>query len=400
MAATDSGDRGDGTRGGDSRGEVQGGTSTSTGGGSSYGDDNQRDGAVRKGCPYGKKANGQCATKDERDRWNALKQSTGMSAADLANSINNPSSGGGESGGSSGGGGGSGSTPASAPAVDTEQLLNDAIASGRTGLQDEFLRYGIDLNANGRGDADRFGWQQSSYNDEIDRYLNQIAGGISPGDEAPGQYFIPDQMFTDLRGRIEGDTVDRFKRELNTNNGLGAGRDRFADDFGSQFSQNVFDTQYSDAQGALQRGFDRGTLTQGAYDRAVGDLTGDRSGAQGRLDTYRRGVLDTTRSSYDDAVGQQKSNLGDFSLGGTFDLGGAQSQLNNTFNSLSNNFEGSFNNAIGNEKFFDWNTLIGNANANAGAENSKFNAPLWLKAKEESDANNDQYRGLGSTGGF
>ena len=318
------------------------------------------------------------------------------------------SSGGGGSSSGGGGGGSSGGSSRSSNLADTRASneaqaainLQDALTGARSGLNDEFLRYGIDLNANGRGDADRFGWQQSSYNDEINRYLDQISSTIAPGDLNPGQYFVPEQMFGDLRNTIEGDARNRFGRELDAFGDRSVTDARFGSDFGADISQGVFDQQFGDAQGALDRSFKRGTLSESAYDRAVGDLTGSRTGASGRLDAYREGVLGDYRNQLNTTAQGGYDALSKFDLGDSFDSGGFQTQLDDKFNSLSNQFEGNFKNTIGNEKFFDWNTLIGTANANSGAENTKYNAPLWMQAKQETDANNDQFRGIGSQGGF
>ncbi|RKZ07576.1 hypothetical protein DRQ25_11245 [Candidatus Fermentibacteria bacterium] len=321
-----------------------------------------------------------------------------------------PTSGGGGSAPSHGGGGGGGggsSRPAAIQdtrdtrAADSAAALQAALAGARTGLGDEFKRYGIDLAANDRGNQDRFGWEGSSYNDEIDRYLNQISRTVDPLDENPAQYLNNyDQMFQDLRGNIETDTRGRLGRGLNAFTDRSVTDARFADDFGSNVTNSIYDDQYGSAETTLDRAFKRGTLSQNAYDIALGDLGASSSGARDRLDTYRSGNLNSTRQSLYDFGQQGHNSLGNFDLGGSFDTGGYQSQLDNKFNTLSSGFEGQLRNTIGGEQFFDTNSLIGAGHAGAGVENTKFTAPLWLQAQDETKQNNEQFRGIGSQGGF
>ena len=61
---------------------------SSTGGGQSYGDDNQRDGAPRpkrksSKYPYGRNRDGSASSKSERANWNRLRKETGLGGENL-----------------------------------------------------------------------------------------------------------------------------------------------------------------------------------------------------------------------------------------------------------------------------------------------------------------------------
>ena len=316
-----------------------------------------------------------------------------------------PSSGGGGGGGGgySGGGGSSRSSTIADDRADREAAsaaaLEQALLDARGGLDKEFQQYGINLGE--RGDQGRFGWEASSYNDQIDRYLNEITRKIDPLDENPSQYLNNyNQMFQDLRGNIEGETRGRLSRELGDFSNRSVTDARFGNDFGSDVTNSIYDDQYGNAQTTLDRAFKRGSLSQNAYDIALGDLGASSSGARDRLDSYRTGNLTDTRQELYDFGQKGVDNLSNFQLGGNFDVGGYQTQLNDEFGRLSGGFEGQLRNTIGGEKFFDTNSLIGAGHAGAGVENTKYNAPLWLQSKQETDTTNDQFRGIGSQGGF
>ena len=345
-------------------------------------------------------------------------------------------------GGSSGGGGGGSSRPSvgvgdtsrnTPRQVDLDALRREreaqaaaakqaAMVDARNRLYDDFRNYGINLDATmgeggwegggaggwnaqtgwgegTRATTDRFGWENSNYGRIIDDYLNQIGDTIGVQEQSPENYFGKN-MFGDLRTQIESDTRERFGRDMDQFAGRSITDAMFGDQYGMDTTNSILDQQYGDTQATLDRARDRGQLSTNAYDRAVGDLTNSRGAGEQRLGDLRSGLIDDYRNQLGTVGDRGYNALSEFDLGDQFNPQDYQTQINDRFNSLQQGFEGDFRKALGNEKVFDWNTLINTANVNAGAENQKKYAPLQVAALADQQKEDDQTRGIGGSGVF
>jgi hypothetical protein len=162
---------------------------------------------------------------------------------------------------------------------------------------------------------------------------------------------------------------------------------------------NILDTQYGDASGAITRARDRGTLNETGYNRAISDLDTQRSSGYSRLDDVRSGILEGYRTDLRGQADQSRDRLNTYTLGNTFDPAAIQTNINDYYANQAGGFEGDFRNAFGGDQLFDWNKHIQQGGVSQGVTGSNLNAPTFLAGLRDREENESAGRGIGNTGG-
>lgn len=305
------------------------------------------------------------------------------------------------SGGSSGG-----SVPAATNYDPYLSMLNAQLEAQAREEQAARERTARELEAAYTGAYDRVtgrfgerGLDASLYDAQITDYLTQIRNSVPEIDAAPGQYFTGD-LTGSIIDRITNDQIYGYTGQLNQQFGPGYVDNYFSYDYGGDVLDAILNTERADATQLLDNALARGNTTFQGYSDALTRLGDAVPGIQERLGDSARGVIEGYRQQLQGIGDTARQNLSTFQLGSTFDPQNYVNQLNDLYGNLQGSFEGDVRNTLGSTPLFDFEAILQRANAGQPASNDQAQNPNVLAAIEQRKQEEDQRRGLGTSGTF
>lgn len=225
------------------------------------------------------------------------------------------------------------------------------------------------------------GLDPAQYSDAIRSHVASTAGRIPSGSSNPETYFqnLGQQLYdletnkyrTGLLGQIDEFAPSGFELK------------RILDTSDDPFLEEIMNEQFGQAEGYLNNLRDRGVVTDIGYDRAYGDLSGQKAGAFSRLNDVGMGILNTGRTGASNMANQARSSASGIRLGTPFDVSGFQGGVNTHFNDFFNNLGQNLRN-VAPTNLFNTSGLAGVAGSAQRAGNTAFD-PNAVAGTEEDD---------------
>lgn len=242
------------------------------------------------------------------------------------------------------------------------------------------------------------------YQTQIDHAIADALKGIKPTTDY-SSFAKPDFGET-LLGDIRTKQITDYQGDLNKTYGSGTYADElFPTTRDDAILESILAPQRTEANAALTRAFDRGTLGQVGYDAGLADLVGQGTAGMSRLQATGGGVMDKYKTDINDAIGNAQSSAGAWDFGSTWTPDSARTTIGNMGTDFGNRLEGDIRGAVGGEQFFDWNDLIRKggmaqglynpATDETGGGGTNLAAAIADRSKRENTK-----RGLGTQGTF
>jgi hypothetical protein len=281
---------------------------------------------------------------------------------------------------------------AAAPAGPTAAQLRQAeidkqMAAGTTYAQGQLGKLGF---------PDTYGLMEG-----FNKAMGEAAGNV-PATAAGGdikKYFNPESYWTNAVNTATGE--QRGKLNLGYSNvttpGWQQGQYGFADTADDAILNAILGGQKGEASNALQAQLQRGQMSQGAYDYALGKLSEAEKSGMSTLQGLGGGVLGGYRGQLGGIADQYGQAISGYQLGQNLSIDDLKNQLTNKRTALGGMMEGDILNALGGTRLFNIDALAAQAGQAAGTSNTP------LAQSFQSQANNalvDPYRTTGTTGIF
>lgn len=184
-----------------------------------------------------------------------------------------------------------------------------------------------------------------------------------------GKYFNYGDLFNTATSGAE--TAERGKLDTSLRGITPTGwQNKYFDDTADDPILNeILAQQKGDLEGTLQRKLDRGQMSQGAYDYALGQEGNLSSAAMGTLQNIGGGVLSKYRTQLGDLASAFGNDVTNYKLGQNVNSGDWTNQLTGKADTLRSGMKGDIMSALGGTQLFDPNALIAKAGSAVGASN-------------------------------
>lgn len=207
----------------------------------------------------------------------------------------------------------------------------------------------------------------------IGKRFNDLLSGARqnvPGEATDvGKYFDFNDMFNTATAGAQTAEQGKLDTALRGLTPTGWQQKYFADTADDPILQEILAQQKGDLESTLKRKFDRGQMSQGAYDYALGQEGQLSEGAMSNLQNIGGGVLSKYRSQLGDLASAFGNEVSGYKLGQTVDPNAWKTQLTDKQTSLQGSLKGDIMSALGNTQLFDPNALIAKSGSQAGPSN-------------------------------
>lgn len=225
----------------------------------------------------------------------------------------------------------------------------------------------------------------------IESQLQGILGMIPKGVENPSQFFDPNLASGILSGE-ENRMRNEFRNQASSIP-TSIGMDIFGDTINS-----LIGSQEEQARGMLDRGRKRGQFNDLGYNAGLGAIGTARQKAMATLQGYGSDILSEYQTRLGGVRDQAMNAASGFNLGNTLDLGRFQSEADRISNEARQFAPGRLLGLVGDQNFFNPNTLKMTAGMAQGATNLRDVGVLEsLATRRKAD---EVGRGLGTQGAF
>lgn len=238
----------------------------------------------------------------------------------------------------------------------------------------------------------------------VSRLLDDIARGVSPTAENPGQFF--------------GNTADIGRAAI------GEQRELRINDLEKQFNQlfpqyfassntylpdtaddatitRILEQQFADASRPIENATLRGNLNPTGSQRALEGLRDQRSAALSRLQQIGGDVLESRRGGIRSVADDAYNALANFDFGQSFSFDPYTQEAQRRRQSALGTLEGDILSQLGETQLFRPDAAIQAGGVRQGVVNSPYpSGPSLLAAIARSQSRRSQPRGLGTTGAF
>lgn len=259
------------------------------------------------------------------------------------------------------------------PTVDPRTAaINAAVAKGGTELTRLLTNKGITNDTYG-------------ITADFNRLLADAGNAVPKGADFKAANTPSYYNYEDIFNKAYTTATDRGRntaqQQLNTLTPAGWEQNYFADTADDPILQQILGQQYNETQGNLQRQLERGQISQGAYDYALGQLgsvsdpsaySGLASSAYQTLQGIGGGVLGGYRTGLDTTEQAIQNAVTNYSIGQELNPGGNywQNQLDTQAQGYRGGMEGDIRRAIGNTQLFDPYSLVSHAGSVTGPSNN------------------------------
>lgn len=261
-----------------------------------------------------------------------------------------------------------------------ENNLSAAYSTGISGAQDYFSSQGLDPN---------------EYIAAIQSDANSARSRVPDLDGSPGTYF--ENLGASTFDRLQEAERAKAQRGIDTYAREGFATNRIANDADDPFLAAIIEEQFTDSDDYIRNALDRGVITQQGYDSALEELSGQRAGANARIQDIGLAELERGRGLLRDHATTARQGASQLRLGDGFDPYSYQANIDRTqadfFANLGANLR-----ANAPENLFDTSGLLGIAGAAQGAQNTAFdpNGVAGLLDDDEDVDDDDEDEGENS----
>lgn len=239
------------------------------------------------------------------------------------------------------------------------------------------------------------GLDPTQYNYLIENAIASGRNAMPDLAENPGQYFT-DALLDSAIGRSESDRRASYTTQANRAFTPNFERGLFQDTADDPFIDAILGNQRSEAVRSLDLARSRGSLDQTGYDAAMTRLGEMEQAGRSTANNLGGAVIQGYRSRAGEVGNRAREAAGGYNLGGDFNLGGYQSELNSLVGSLNNNLQGDINSALAGQQFFDLGDILTRGGSAQGPVNPNT-LPAFMAERERV---RNAERGVGGGGTF
>jgi hypothetical protein len=230
------------------------------------------------------------------------------------------------------------------------------------------------------------GLNPDDYSSAINNRANLTRSSVPDMASDPGSYFadLGQQVFEQLQEGQRGSAL----RGINTVAPTGFANSRIADTADDSTLAAILGEQETAARGYIDNLLSRGVISQSGYNAALGNLTGQKAGANAKLNDVGNAILSGGRGEAENKANSARSRASNLTLGEQFDPYSVGNELNDFFTS----FLGSLGEKVRGQapsNLFDTSGLANVAGAAQGAGNRVFD-PKALAGNTFGDNNDDE----------
>lgn len=225
-----------------------------------------------------------------------------------------------------------------------------------------------------RGQIGDYGLNEQEFLPRIQSELAYLRGTANPYYTAdPTQLFSEasiDNIFNQEQERLRrqyGNQLDEFAP-------TGFARTAIPGTADDAIIDAILSEQRSGAEQQIFNQFQRGQLTEPAYNFALSQLDNVGTGARAQLQGIGQGILEEGRGSLRDLASEARQGAQNYQLGSSFDPGYYQGLFDTTRDEFTGNLEGRLRSAIGDQQFFDVDSILARAGTFQGPQNTPNNA--------------------------
>lgn len=303
-----------------------------------------------------------------------------------------------------------GSTPQD-NSVQLEQMREDSASKAQAAQDQKDQQRKADLAAlrgqsisNAGNTANSYfasrGLVPGDYSADIQREVNQLAGGIAPDDPNPGSYFnnVGELAYNDAKTA----RVNQFMRDLDRIMPANFEQSRIGDNITDPTETAIDAEQRSNADAIVRNMLNRGVITNTGFSAAEKNLDTQDYGVKARLNQIGQGVVAQGRQGLSDIGNKARSAASNYDLGQQFDPYSYGTQLDANFSDFMKNLDTNMRGQVtGN--LFDTSGLAAVAGSAQGGQNTAFNPDALagiVTTDDEEKKKKDQSRQAASTGVF
>lgn len=205
-----------------------------------------------------------------------------------------------------------------------------------------------------------------------DRFNELLTGARRnvPGEATDvGKYFDFGDMFKTATAGAQTQQQSKLDTALRSLTPTGWQEKYFSNESDDPILQEILSQQKGDLETTLKRKLDRGQMSQGAYDYALGQEGQLSEGAMANLQNIGGGVLSKYRGQLGDLANAFGADVSGYKLGQNVDTASWQPQLTAKQGQLQGSLKGDILSALGSTQLFDPNALIAKSGSQAGPSN-------------------------------
>lgn len=222
--------------------------------------------------------------------------------------------------------------------------------------------------------------------------LDQARAGLDPMNVSPS-------FGTSLFDTAYDIARSGYRRNLSNEFGQFTGDDygtaQFADTADDDILNSLLEEYFGDANSAIQRARDRGTLNDAGFTKAQSELARQKQVASGTLSDIGLGVLSGYRKQLNDQVGGYTSRINAADFGDNINLSNWENALTSAVAGLRGRMSGDIYKAVGDQTFFNTDKILARGTNAMGATNTAL-TPLQQSFLDQEE----QKRTAGNTGVF
>ena len=239
------------------------------------------------------------------------------------------------------------------------------------------------------------GLDPTQYNFLIENAITSGRNATPDLDANPSQYFT-DALLDNAIGRAESDRRASYTGQTNRAFADNFERGLFQDTADDPFIEAILGNQRGEAVRSLDLARNRGNLDQTGYDAAMTRLGEMEQAGRSTANNLGGAVIQGYRTRAGEVGNRAREAAGGYNLGGDFNLGGYQSELNALTGTLNNSLQGDINSALAGQQFFDLGDILTRGGSAQGPTNPT-SLPAFMAERERV---RNAERGVGGGGTF
>lgn len=223
--------------------------------------------------------------------------------------------------------------------------------------------------------------------------LNAARSRVPEGASDPGSYFDYNSIWDNVYNRTETNQRNQLDNQFRDATPLGWTESRFADTADDKYLDEILNNQYQETFDTVDAARARGQMGEGAFTNTLAGMDTKRISSRSMLEDMGLGVLGGYRDQLSDIGNQFSDRISNYRLGQNLNMDEFNNYLDTRTSSLNGRLKGDIYRMVGDQQFFNPDTLMAKGAARAGVSNN----PLRNAFQTEED---DPTRTTGTTGVF
>ena len=198
--------------------------------------------------------------------------------------------------------------------------------------------------------------------------VNRSANNFNEDAETFVDPFDPSN-FTTAYEKARGNRRSALTQQVRGFAGAGFEDEAFGDNSDDAIIDAILAEQQADTQANIDRAWARGTINDAGKTYAANELSKQAKRGRATANSLGMGVLSNYRSGLRSAADRLNERVSNYDLGDDFNLEAEQGRINSLRDRYKGSLEGDILNAIGDQQFFDSDTILGKAGQRSGVSN-------------------------------